>query len=63
MIFVDKNLDILKYIRSKAHAFVDGNTRSAFVTIVNFLNLNGLYFVSEPAEGIVFMEDLASGEF
>lgn len=46
---------------AKAHAFVDGNKRTAFVTSVTFLRLNGWHFVTEPAEGVAFMEDLASG--
>jgi len=46
---------------AKAHAFVDGNKRTAFVTSVTFLRLNGWHFVTEPVEGVGFMEDLASG--
>ena len=46
---------------SKAHAFVDGNKRTAFVTSVAFLRLNGWHFVTEPADGVAYMEDLASG--
>ena len=46
---------------TKAHAFVDGNKRTAFVTSVTFLRLNGWHFVTDPAEGVTFMEDLASG--
>ena len=46
---------------AKAHAFVDGNKRTAFVTGVTFLRLNGWHFVTDPAEGVTFMEDLASG--
>ena len=46
---------------ANAHAFVDGNKRTAFVTSVTFLRLNGWHFVIEPAEGVAFMEDLASG--
>ena len=46
---------------AKAHAFVDGNKRTAFVTSVTFLRLNGWHFVTEPAEGVTFMGDLASG--
>ena len=46
---------------SKAHAFVDGNKRPPFVTSVTFLRLNGWHFVTEPVEGVTFMEDLASG--
>ena len=47
---------------AKAHAFVDGNKRTAFVTSVTFLRLNGWHFVTEAAEGVAFMEGLASGE-
>ncbi|MDB4209463.1 type II toxin-antitoxin system death-on-curing family toxin [bacterium] len=46
---------------AKAHGFVDGNKRTAFVTSITFLRLNGWQFVTEPAEGVAFMEDLASG--
>ena len=46
---------------AKAHAFVDGNKRTAFVTSVTFLRLKGWHFVTEPAEGVTYMEDLASG--
>jgi len=46
---------------AKAHAFVDGNKRTAFVTSVTFLRLNEWHFMTEPAEGVTFMEDLASG--
>jgi death on curing protein len=46
---------------SKAHAFVDGNKRTAFVTAITFLRLNGYSFRPVPAEGVKMMEDLASG--
>ena len=46
---------------SKARAFVDGNKRTAFVTSFAFLRLNGWHFVTEPADGVAYMEDLASG--
>lgn len=46
----------------KAHAFVDGNKRTAFVTALTFLRLNGLAFRPNPAEGVRMMEGLASGE-
>ena len=46
---------------AKADAFVDGNKRTAFVTSVTFLRLNGWHFLTKPAEGVTFMEDLASG--
>jgi death-on-curing protein len=46
---------------AKAHAFVDGNKRTAFVTAVTFLRLNGHAFRPAPVEGVRMMEDLASG--
>ena len=46
---------------SKAHAFVDGNKRTAFVTALTFLRLNGYSFRPSPIEGVRMMEDLASG--
>lgn len=46
---------------AKAHAFIDGNKRTAFVTAFTFLRLNGLSFRPEPDEGVRMMEDLASG--
>ncbi len=46
---------------AKAHAFVDGNKRTAFVTAVTFLRLNGYGFRPDPFEGVKMMEDLASG--
>ena len=46
----------------KAHAFVDGNKRTAFVTALTFLRLNGLHFRPEPTEGVQMMERLAAGE-
>ena len=44
---------------SKAHAFVDGNKRTAFVSGATFLRLNGWHFATEPAEGVELMEGLA----
>lgn len=46
----------------KAHAFVDGNKRTGFVTAVTFLRLNGWQFRPEPVEGVQMMEGLADGE-
>lgn len=46
----------------KAHAFVDGNKRTAFVTTLTFLRLNGLQMRPNPTEGVRMMEDLAAGE-
>ena len=45
---------------AKANAFVDGNRRTAFLTSITFPLLNGWHFVTEPAEGVAYMEDLAS---
>ena len=47
---------------AKAHAFADGNKRTAFLTAVTFLRLNGLAVRPDPACGVRMMEDLASGE-
>jgi len=44
---------------AKAHAFVDGNKRTAFVTAFTFLRLNGYAFRPDPIEGVRMMEDLA----
>lgn len=47
---------------AKAHAFVDGNKRTAFVTAVTFLRLNGFTFRPDAIEGVRIMEGLASGD-
>ena len=47
---------------AKAHAFVDGNKRTAFVAAFTFLRLNGLFVRPDPATGMRRMEDLASGD-
>ncbi len=47
---------------AKAHAFVDGNKRTAFVTAVTFLCLNGFTFRPDPVDGVRMMEGLASGD-
>lgn len=46
---------------AKAHAFVDGNKRTAFVTAATFLRLNGFEVRPDPLDGVRAMEDLASG--
>lgn len=46
----------------KAHAFVDGNKRTAFVTALTFLRLNGYAFRPPPVEGVKMMETLAAGQ-
>jgi len=45
---------------AKAHAFVDGNKRTAFVAAFTFLRLNGIDVRPAPAFGVRMMEDLAS---
>lgn len=47
---------------SKAHAFVDGNKRTAFVTGVTFLRLNGYEFRPDPVRGVQMIEGLAASE-
>lgn len=47
---------------AKAHAFVDGNKRTAVVTALTFLRLNGLPFRPDPGEGVQMMEGLAAGD-
>lgn len=46
----------------KAHAFVDGNKRTAFVTALTFLRLNGYSFRPPSVEGARMMQALASGQ-
>ena len=46
---------------AKAHAFVDGNKRTTFVTSATFLRLNGFGLRPDPLDGVRSMEDLASG--
>lgn len=46
---------------AKAHAFVDGNKRTAFVTAATFLRLNGFGVRPAPLDGVTAMEDLAAG--
>ena len=47
---------------ARAHAFVDGNKRTAVVTALTFLRLNGLGFRPDPAEGVRMIEGLAAGD-
>lgn len=46
---------------AKAHAFVDGNKRTAIVTALTFLRLNGYGFRPDPLDGVRKVEGLASG--
>jgi death-on-curing protein len=48
---------------AKAHAFVDGNKRSAFVAAFTFLRLNDVFLRPGPWVGVRMMEDLASDRF
>ncbi|MEM9549605.1 MAG: type II toxin-antitoxin system death-on-curing family toxin [Pseudomonadota bacterium] len=47
---------------AKAHAFIDGNKRTAFVTMATFLRLNGRNIKPDAIEGVRVMEGLAAGE-
>ena len=42
-------------------AFVDGNKRTAFVTALTLLRLNGFGFRADPIQDVRMMEDLTSG--
>ena len=46
----------------KAHAFADGNKRTAFVTTATFLLLNGWRLRPDPIKGVFAMENLATGD-
>jgi death-on-curing protein len=45
---------------AKAHAFVDGNKRTAFVAAFTFLRLNGVALRPDPGMGVRMMEGLAA---
>ncbi|WP_428533591.1 type II toxin-antitoxin system death-on-curing family toxin [Rhodopila sp.] len=47
---------------TRNHPFVDGNKRTAFVTLELFLRLNGCRFGVGDAEAVVVMLAMASGE-
>jgi len=47
---------------AKNHAFVDGNKRIAFMTMMAFLRRNGVRFAPEPAQATTIMLALAAGE-
>lgn len=44
---------------AKAHAFVDGNKRTALVTALTFLRLNGVLLVPDQVAAVRMMEGLA----
>jgi death-on-curing protein len=47
---------------AKNHAFVDGNKRIAFMTMVIFLRKNGVRFSPDQAQGTTMTIALAAGE-
>jgi death-on-curing protein len=47
---------------AKNHAFVDGNKRIAFMTMVTFLRKNGISFAPEQAHATKIILSLAAGE-
>src|SRR5712671_4583653 len=47
---------------AKNHAFVDGNKRAAFMTMVVFLRKNGVRFAPDQAHATAMILALAAGE-
>jgi death-on-curing protein len=47
---------------AKNHAFVDGNKRIAFMSMMSFLRKNGVRFAPEPAHATSMIMSLAAGE-
>jgi death-on-curing protein len=47
---------------AKNHAFIDGNKRIAFMTMVIFLRKNGVHFSPDQAQGTAITMALAAGE-
>ena len=47
---------------AKNHAFVDGNKRIAFMTMVAFLRKNGVRFAPDQAHATAIIMSLAAGE-
>jgi death-on-curing protein len=47
---------------ARNHAFVDGNKRVAFMTMVVFLRKNSVLFAPDPAHATAIMMSLAAGE-
>jgi death-on-curing protein len=47
---------------AKNHAFVDGNKRIAFMSMMIFLRKNGVEFSPDPAHATKIMISLAAGE-
>ena len=47
---------------ARNHPFVDGNKRTALVSLVTFLGLNDVDFLVDEAEAVVMILGLAAGE-
>jgi death-on-curing protein len=47
---------------AKNHAFVDGNKRAAFMTMMVFLRKNDVHFAPDPAHATAMILSLAAGE-
>ena len=47
---------------AKNHAFVDGNKRIAFMSMLVFLRRNEVQFAPDPAQATTIMMSLAAGE-
>src|SRR5437899_3805773 len=47
---------------AKNHAFVDGNKRIAFMTMMTFLRKNGVAFEPDPAQSTTIILSLAASE-
>jgi death-on-curing protein len=47
---------------AKNHAFVDGNKRAAFMTMVVFLRKNDVHFAPDQAHATAIIMSLAAGE-
>jgi death-on-curing protein len=47
---------------AKNHAFVDGNKRIAFMSMMSFLHKNGIRFEPDPAQSTSIILSLAAGE-
>jgi death on curing protein len=47
---------------AKNHAFVDGNKRIAFMTMMTFLRRNGIAFAPDAAQSTAIILALAAGE-
>lgn len=46
---------------ARNHPFVDGNKRTALLSLVTFLGLNDIDFIASEAEAAIIVRDLAAG--